>query len=72
MPKRKAEDKIRRYEEKIKKLKGEQKVQRRRIRVISDSESDIENQGKLKFCIVTMVRNLNTHTMYGVLLSTWR
>lgn len=47
MPKRKAEEKIKRYKEKIKKLEEKQKVhKRRRNIIISDSESDIENQGK--------------------------
>ena len=47
MPKRKAEeDKINRYKAKIKKL--ERKQNKRRLkRIISDSESDIENEGKL-------------------------
>ncbi|KAL0892668.1 hypothetical protein ABMA27_014389 [Loxostege sticticalis] len=45
MPKRKAEEKIKRYKEKIKKLEEKQKVhKRRRNIIISDSESDIENQ----------------------------
>lgn len=44
MPKRKSDRKIKRYKEKIKRL--EEKQKRRRINVISDSESDIENEGK--------------------------
>lgn len=46
MPKRKAESKIKRYKEKIKKLEEKQKVHKRRRNIISDSESDMEKEGK--------------------------
>uniref|UniRef100_A0A2A4J384 Uncharacterized protein n=1 Tax=Heliothis virescens TaxID=7102 RepID=A0A2A4J384_HELVI len=45
MPKRKAEDKIKRYKEKIKRLEQKRKVHNsRRNVIISDSDPDIENQ----------------------------
>lgn len=48
MPKRQAEDKINRYKEKIKRLEDKQRMKkRRRNRIISDSESEVENEGKL-------------------------
>lgn len=78
MPKRKAEDKIKRYKEKIKRLEGKQNVHKRRRNIImSDSDSDIENQGKYLYIFykcyrITKLLVRNKCVQYSVYKSAWR
>jgi hypothetical protein len=52
MPKRSAQDQIKHYEEKIRKLQDKSTRSYRRLRIIeSDSDSEEQNEGKCYICI---------------------